>query len=339
MTQTPILLPETPERAGRARLPAGGADLLLDVLQRVRLSSAVFLRGEFSAPWAFTSTDQETLAQVVAPGAKRLVLLHLAVEGSFHITLADGESAFVQAGEAVVLPYCDVHAMAFPPGTAPVSIVELLPAAPWRELPVVCRSEGGGEATRVLCSYLHCDDLLFNPVLRALPRLVHVARGEGPAAQWREASLRYMLERPGGADALLAQLPELVLADCLRQYAESLPEDHQGWLAALADPVLARALVLLHGQPTVDWTVSELARRAAVSRSVLAERFTRKLGLSPMRYLLNWRMQIAADLLRTTRLGVAAVAARVGYDSEAAFSRAFKRSVGVSPMAWREKRS
>src|SRR5690606_34820116 len=125
--------------------------------------------------WAFLSTDAETIAQMVAPGAKQLVLLHLAVEGSFRITIASGESALVQPGEAVVLPYCDVHSMGFPDHASPVPIVELLPAPPW-ELPVVCRSEGGGTRTRVLCGYLHCDDLLFNPVLRALPRLVHVSR-------------------------------------------------------------------------------------------------------------------------------------------------------------------
>jgi AraC-like DNA-binding protein len=326
MTGTPNFMPGTPN-----------LDLLSDVLQRVRLASAFFLRGEFSAPWGFASTDAATLAQVVAPGARRLVLLHLAVEGNFHIRLASGECAFAGPGDAVVLPYCDMHSMMFPEGTQPVPIVNLLPAPPWKELPVVCKSGGGGAPTRVMCGYLHCEDLLFNPVLRALPRLIHLRASPGPAAEWRQASLRYVLEN-AGENALLHRLPELVLVDCLRQYAESLPESEAGWLAALRDPVLAKALVLLHAQPEQPWTVTQLARRAAVSRSVLAGRFREALGVSPMRYLTQWRLQLAADMLRRGNPGVAALAARVGYDSEAAFSRAFKRHLGASPAAWRERR-
>ena len=317
-------------------LQSPNLDLLSDVLRRMRLSSAIFLQGDFAAPWGFTSTDQATLAQVLAPGATRLVLLHLAVEGSFYIELSGGQSALVHAGDAVLLPYCDVHSMLFPSGTEPVPIVDLLPPPPWNELPVVCRGGGSGAPTRVLCGYLNCDDLLFSPVLQALPRLIHLRAKPGPAAQWREASLRYVVEHATD-DALLQRLPELVLADCLRQYAEGLPEAQTGWLAALRDPVLAKALTLLHAQPGHPWTVEALARRTAVSRSVLAERFAKKLGMAPMRYLAQWRLQVAADLLRGDSIGIAALAARVGYESEAAFSRAFKRHLGVSPAAWRER--
>jgi AraC-like DNA-binding protein len=312
--------------------------LLRDVLQRVHLASAVFLRGEFTAPWGFTSTDAATLASVVAPGARQLVVLHVAVEGAFHLSIASGESALAQPGDAVVLPYCDVHSMVYPPGATAAPIIGMLPAPPWAELPVVCRIDGGGPATRVLCGYLSCDDLLFNPVLRALPRLIHVRAAPGPCAEWRDASLRYMLEQAGrGRTAgLLARLPEMVLVDCLRQYVESLPATQTGWLGALRDPVLGKALLLLHAQPAEPWTVAQLARRVGTSRSILAERFTHALGVSPMRYLVHWRLQLAADLLRSSRVGVAAVAQRVGYESEFAFSRAFKRHVGASPAAWRE---
>jgi AraC-like DNA-binding protein len=326
MIGTPNCMPGTPN-----------LDLLSDVLRRVHLASAFFLRGEFSAPWGFASPDGPTLAQVLVPGARHLVLMHLAVEGGFHIRLASGETAFAQPGDAVLLPYCDTHAMMFPDGAQPVPIVELLPAPPWQELPVVCKSGGGGAPTRVLCGYLHCEDLLFNPVLRALPHLIHLRAKPGPATEWRQASLRYVVQTKD--NSLLQRLPELVLADCLRQYAETLPADQTGWLAALRDPVLAKALVLLHAQPEQPWTVTQLARRAAVSRSVLAERFKEALGLSPMRYLTQWRLQLAADELRTSSVGIAALAARVGYDSEAAFSRAFKRHLGASPAAWRERRA
>jgi AraC-like DNA-binding protein len=323
MTGAPNLMLETPKA------------LFDDILGRVRLASAVFLRGEFTAPWAFTSTDAATLAQVVAPTAKRLVLLHLAVEGSFRIDIETGESAVVQPGEAVVLPYCDVHAMGHPDLLAPVPIGELLPMPPWTDGPVVARIDGGGAPTRVLCGYLHCDDFLFDPILRALPRLIHVRPRSGPAAQWREASLRYIVEEARGD--LLARVPELVLVDCLRQYVEDLPAGQTTWLASLSDPVVGRALRMIHGDPAADWTVERLARKLAVSRSTLADRFTQAIGQAPMKYLARWRAQVAADLLRSTDLGLAAIGERVGYDSEAAFSRAFKRELGSPPAAWRAR--
>jgi AraC family transcriptional regulator, alkane utilization regulator len=327
MTGTPEHMTETPNPHA----------VLSEVLRRVRLASAVFLRGEFAAPWAFVSATSQVLAQVVAPAARRLVLMHVAVEGAFRITLDTGETAEVRQGEAVVLPYCDVHTMGYPELAAPVPIVELLPMPPWTELPVTARIDGGGAPSRVMCGYLHCDDMLFDPLLRALPRLIHVPAAAGPAAQWREASVRYALEAAAkpGASELCARIPELVLIDCLEQYAASLTVDRAGWLGALRDPVVGRALALMHAQPTEDWTVEGLAQRLAVSRSVFADRFTQLIGLPPMKYLAQWRLQLAADLVRTTELGIAEIAGRVGYDSEAAFSRAFKRQFGASPASWR----
>ncbi len=315
---------------------------LREVLSRVRVSSAVFLRGQFSAPWSFVSTDEALLASVVAPTAKRLVLLHLAVEGSFRITLdPDDEGVLVQPGEAAILPYCDVHWMGYPTIADAKVITELIPPPPWSEFPLVASLENGGQPARVLCGYLHCDDLLFDPILRALPRLIHVTGRSGAAAEWREASLRYVVAQLGaqtGMADLLARIPELVLVDCLQQYAETLAPDRTGWLASLEDPVVGRALRLMHATPTDDWTVERLAKECAVSRSVLADRFTLAIGLPPMRYLAQWRLQLAADLVRTTALGIAEIGTRVGYDSEAAFSRAFKRQFGVAPALWRSER-
>lgn len=329
-------MPETPDRGQGPLQP--GTELLADVLRRIHLASAVFLRGEFTEPWAFASTDAATLCRIVQPQARRLVLFHVAVQGSFTITLASGESATARAGDAVVLPYCDVHTMGFPPGTAAVPVASLLPPPPWHGLPVL-RHGGGGASARILCGYLHCADLLFNPLLRALPRLIHVRPGSEQASEWRQATLRYAAEQiehaSGSLSPLLTRLPELVLVDCLRQYALELPPGRSGWLAALRDPVLGRALMLLHARPAEPWTVDGLAQKAAISRSVLADRFVQALGVAPMRYLAQWRMQLAADLLRTEpRLGLAEVADRVGYESEAAFSRAFKRCLGTSPASW-----
>lgn len=336
---TPARMADSPDLSSpRSASPPDSAELLGDVLRRIRLASAMFLRGEFSAPWAFTSTDAQTLCQIVQPGARSLVLFHVIVEGTLRIRLANGESADAQAGDAVVLPYCDVHTMSEPDGTPPVPVVSLVPMPPWQEMPVM-RHGGGGAPTRILCGYLHCADLLFNPLLGALPRLIHVRPGSPQAAHWREASLRYVVEQaasPGSAGSdLLARLPEMVLVDCLLQYVQEAPPDQRGWLGALKDPILGRALMLLHSRPAEPWTVESLARRCAASRSVLADRFMRVLGVSPMRYLAQWRMQLAADLLRNEKqLGLAAVADRVGYESEAAFSRAFKRHLGVAPGSW-----
>jgi AraC-like DNA-binding protein len=326
-------MPETPDRT-QEPLHAG-TELLTDVLRRIHLASAVFVRGEFTEPWAFRSTDGPTLCQILQPQARSLVLFHVAVEGSFVIELDSGERVAASAGDAVVLPYCDEHTMGFPQGTPPVPVTSLVPAPPWQEMPVL-RHGGGGAPTRILCGYLHCADLMFNPLLGALPRLIHVRPGTEQAAQWRQASLRYAAEQAAQAgpvaSSLLARLPELVLVDCLRQYAQELPPGQSGWLGALREPLLARALMLLHARPAEPWTVESLAHQVAASRSVLADRFVQVLGVSPMRYLTQWRMQLAADLLRDEpRLGIAAVAEKVGYESEAAFSRAFKRCLGVAP--------
>lgn len=329
-------MPQTPDPTAGPLQP--GTELLADVLRRIHLASAVFLRGEFSEPWGFVSADAGTLCQLLQPQADRLVLFHAVVQGSFTITLATGESATAHAGDAVVLPYCDLHTMGSPADTPTVPIATLVPAPPWTEMPVVS-IEGGGARTRILCGYLHCTDLLFNPLLRTLPRLILVRPGTEQAGQWREATLRYAVDQGsgtvGGLSPLLARLPEMVLVDCLRQYALDLPPERTGWLAALRDPVLARALMLLHARPADPWTVDSLAQKAAASRSVLADRFAQTLEVSPMRYLTQWRMQLAADLLRTEpRLGMAEIADRVGYESEAAFSRAFKRCIGEAPAGW-----
>jgi AraC family transcriptional regulator, alkane utilization regulator len=326
-------------RSPDTALSAGAAELLRDVLRRVRLNGAVFLRAEFTAPWAFVSADAATLCTMLPSGGRQLVLFHIVIEGSFRITASSGETAVARAGDAVVLPYCDVHHMGYPDAAVPVPIASLLPALPWDGMPVI-RHGGGGPPAQILCGYLQCDDLLFSPILRGLPRLIIVPPVSAHAAEWRQASMRYALDTAAraepGAEALLTRLPELVFLDCLRQYVEGLPQGEIGWLAALKDPVVADALVLIHADPAAAWTVTSLARRVAVSRSVLADRFRQAMGVSPKRYLTEWRLQLAADLLYESTLSLADLAGRVGYESEAAFSRAFKRHLGAPPAAWRD---
>jgi AraC-like DNA-binding protein len=314
-------------------------DLLSDALARVRLSGAIFLRGEYGAPWALDSPESHELVQVLAPGAKRLILFHIVREGRCWVS-ARGRRVELTAGDVAVLPFADRHLMGSPGCDKAVPIAGLLPPPPWSSIPT-CRVDGGGENTGVICGYLKCDDLLFNPFLRLLPPLFRVRPPPGPAAEWMSACVRFALDqgdarRPGSA-TMMARLPELLFVEALRLYAQDLPGNETGWLAALHDPVVGHALSHLHAEPAHKWTVTELATRSFTSRSVLDERFRRLLDCSPIRYLAEWRLELAADLLRSTRMKVGAVAKQVGYESEEAFSRAFRRRVGTSPARWREE--
>jgi AraC-like DNA-binding protein len=220
--------------------------------------------------------------------------------------------------------------------TACVSVMDLLVPPPWTEFPVI-RHGSGGRRTDIICGYLDVDDPLFNPALRALPS-VFVVRPQGAAGAWVESSLAYVLEASETGEAsshILTRLPALLLTEVLKLHLASAPAADRGWLAALRDPVLAPALAELHRAPERRWTVAELAASVYVSRSLLDARFRDVLGRSPIRYLTDWRLHVAKDLLATTTLSVNVVAHRVGYDSEEAFSRAFKRAFGRSPSHWR----
>jgi AraC-like DNA-binding protein len=320
-------------------LARGDHDLLSEVLSHVRLSGAIFLRGEYSAPWALDSPEPDELISVVAPGAERLILFHIVRQGEAWIS-AKGERLDIEAGDLVVLPYADRHVMGSHADAMPLPIADLLPQPPWQDMPV-CRFDGGGDCTSVVCAYLKCEDLLFNPFLRRLPPLFRVRPREGAAAELFQACISYALDESAqrrlGRNTMFSRLPELLFVEALRLYAEQIAAEDTGWLAALNDPVVSRALALLHREPAHRWTVEELARRSVTSRSVLDERFRRLLDRSPMRYLTEWRMQMATDLLRATSMKLAAVAEQTGYGSEEAFSRAFARHLGMSPARWREK--
>jgi AraC-like DNA-binding protein len=215
---------------------------------------------------------------------------------------------------------------------------KLMPPPPWTTLPVI-RHGGGGKPTSMVCGYLYCDDLPFNPVLATLPPFIRVRPSGGPLAKWVNASVEYAMHATeshrSDGDPLLQRLPELLFTECLCDFAAQQADNDHGWLAGLADPAVGRALACMHRQPEQPWTIKELARRAATSRSVLDERFRELLGQAPMSYLTAWRLQLASRKLRTTSATMAEVADAIGYGSEASFSRAFKRHAGVSPSEWR----
>jgi AraC-like DNA-binding protein len=308
-------------------------------LDRLRLDGAIFLRGEYTEPWAYESPTGELMASVLRPGRERLLFFHIIASGRCWVSLEGGARHWADQGDVVVLPYGHQHRMGGTADAVCVSVLDLMAPPPWTELPVV-RHGSGGDRTDVICGYLDVDDPLFDPALAALPP-IFVVRPTGAAKPWVESSLRYVLEATQDADSdsqILTRLPTIVLAEVLRLHIAEAPAADRGWLLALRDPVLAPALSHLHRAPDRKWTVAELAAAANVSRSVLDERFRQVLGRSPIRYLTDWRLHTAKEMLATTDLGVHAIARRVGYDSEEAFSRAFKRACGQSPAHWRASR-
>lgn len=322
------------EPAGPSRDPAGGFATALD---RLRLDGAIFFRSEFTERWAYQSPTPAMIAAILHPGAERLIFFHIVAAGGCWIQRG-ADRLWASEGDVIVLPYGEQHSMGGTEPTEVVSILDLFDPPPWERLPVL-RYGMGGSRTDIVCGYLHSDHPLFNPAMRALPS-VFVVRPEGVAASWIRSSVEYALAASSptpNADASGTRLPELVLTETLRLHLATAPAIDSGWIAALSDPILAPAMAKLHAAPHLPWTVEQLATTVAVSRSVLDERFRRVLGRPPIRYLTDWRMHQAEELLTTTNHSVATVGRRVGYESEEAFSRAFKRARGLAPGAWRSE--
>ncbi len=315
--------------------------LLQTALEQVRLDGAIFFRSELTEPFAFESTPL-ALVDSLHPGSQRLILFHIVANGSCWVAGTDGERHWADLGDVIVLPYGDYHVIGGAAHAECVPIMDLLNAPPWPVMPLL-RHGGGGAQTDLVCGYLCSEDPLFDPAMRVFPSAFVVRLPDGAAAGWVRASVEYALTEAAPSNAstnpITTRLPELGLMEVLRVHLATAPAADHGWLAALHDLVLAPALALLHGEPGRKWTVGELASAAAVSRSLLDERFRAVLGRSPIRYLTEWRMHLAEELLATTDLGVVAIARRVGYESEEAFSRAFKRARGLSPSHWRIARA
>lgn len=313
-------------------------DPLSDALLRLRLQGAVFLRAEYREPWSYQSQTAAATAHMLRPGTDRVILFHVVVSGTCWVAVADEERHWASPGDVVVLPYGDQHCMGGVGDARTVPLSTIMQRPPWERMPII-RHGGSGARTDVVCGFLHSDEMLFDARLGVFPRVFVVRPPAGPAADWVRATVTYALDKaddsPLGPDAIPTRLPELLLVEVLRVHLASAPAIDRGWLAALHDPVLRPALAALHADPARKWSVADLARIAAVSRSLLDARFREILARSPIRYLTEWRLHIARDLLATTDLTVASVAHRAGYEAEEAFSRAFKRTYGESPAAWR----
>lgn len=313
-------------------------DALSETLRVVRLVGAIFINARFTAPWCYQSPPASTAAPLLEPGADRLVIFHLITEGECYVEM-DGEAPLkLVPGDVVIFPQGDAHRMTSLPGLPPASGGSRLDAVLTRR-PRQLAYGGGGAATRLVCGYLACDARLGRLLLAGLPRVVRVNVRESAAGPWLEASVRYALAearspRPGGA-GVLAKLSEVLFIEVLRLYMNEQSEGRIGWLAGVNDRIVGAALTALHKNPSHAWTLEELARSAATSRSVLAERFVQLVGSTPMQYLTQWRMLLASNLLVRSNAPLSSIANDVGYQTDTAFSRAFRREFGSPPAAWR----
>ncbi|HXR59567.1 MAG TPA: AraC family transcriptional regulator [Burkholderiales bacterium] len=316
-------------------------DALSDVLRSVRLEGACYITAEFTAPWCIRGELGLQSVRARLAGAEHVAFFHFLTEGRCQVRLAEGGATIeATAGDLVLFPQEGRHLMGTDLQLAPMEREAAFTPDPASDAQFFqIRHGGGGATTRFVCGYLALNRAAFRPLLQSLPRVVRIPIGDGPAA----AMLRELFQagvresaalRPGGS-SVLAKVAELLFVEALRRHAERLPPGDGGWLAGVRDPHVGRALGLLHADPGRAWTVDELARESALSRSALAERFAGLVGESPMQYLTRWRLALAAQMLRAGRETIARIAARSGYESEAAFSRAFKREFGAPPASWR----
>jgi AraC-like DNA-binding protein len=314
-------------------------DALSELLRAVKLSGAMFYKSRCTAPWCLEAPPSREFLAYVPAKATHIIEFHHISEGTAYVRVG-GETTPLTAGDIVMMPHGDAHRMGNGVGGALIDGNSALPALMTGRMHLADFG-GGGESTGLVCGYLACDAQLIKPVLAGLPRVVRVNFRQDDAGEWFEKTLRHAVDQaaanaPGG-DVILAHLAEVLFAEVLRRYLLSLPEGRTGWLAGASDPAVSRALAAMHREPARDWTLEELAQRAGVSRSVLTERFARILGQSPMAYLIDWRLELGAEALRTTSRSVQRIALDVGYESEAAFNRAFKRRFAVPPARYRKE--
>jgi AraC-like DNA-binding protein len=312
-------------------------DALSDLLRVVRLDAAYFYPVEAAEPWSVESVGAEELAPRILPGAEHLIAYHVLTKGRCFAGIVGEEQVEMLPGDVVIFPQGQATLMS--------SARDLREGLSYTRAParypqtVLLGDDEGSRMTAFVCGFLGCDRRPFNPLLAALPSVMHV---RGMLDSWTGGFTRQLVEesrhRRAGSMTVLTRLAELMFIEVLRRYLSELPPGQSGWLAGLRDEAVGQALTLLHGRPGHNWTLADLAREVASSRSNLSRRFTELVGQPPMQYLTNWRMQVAANLLVERSDKVASIAGEVGYDSEAAFSRAFKRATGLAPGAWREAR-
>jgi AraC-like DNA-binding protein len=328
-------------------------DTLSDLLRAVRLRAAIFFYVEGSHPWVAETPNQREIIPAILPGVDHMMEFHGVARGSCWAAIAGETPVRLEEGDLVIFPQGDHHVMSSAPGLRAKKLdpgIFFTPKPP--QLPFALSMNEQGEATALLdgggsdkttlvCGFVGCDARPFNPLLASMPRVLKMP-GLAGQDSWVGSFLRSVVEesnrkRPGG-EAVLERMSEMLFVEILRRYVDTMPEEQTGWLAGMRDPSVGRALAIMHDRPAESWSIERLGEEAGLSRSALHERFVHFIGQPPMQYLAAWRMQLAAASLRDTDAKVIEVALDVGYENEAAFSRAFRRAVGESPAAWRRSR-
>lgn len=314
-------------------------DPLSDVLRSFRLTGGVFLEARFTAPWCVvTRLSAEDCGQYMTDPSL-LIAYHFVVEGRLVVSI-EGEPAIeVRAGEVVLLPRNDLHVLGSEDGLAPVSAHDLIRPSDDGGLARVSHG-GGGETAHIVCGFLGSQDL-YNPVIAGLPRILKLDVREGTSREWIDASVRFAVHEltrgKFASSSVMSRLSELLFVEAVRHYAATLDNLDAGWLKGLADPRVGRALALMHGDMCASWSAEALAREVSMSRSAFVQRFTNLMGVPPIRYMTLWRLQAAKSQLRESQKTIGQLAYSVGYESEEAFSRAFKREFGLPPARWRDQ--
>ncbi|HEV2522864.1 MAG TPA: AraC family transcriptional regulator [Candidatus Acidoferrales bacterium] len=315
-------------------------DAFSEILAAVKLKGALYFSADFSSPWNVSSPPSKELAPALAPGAPHLLIYHLVVEGKALACTKDGKVLALEPGDIVVFPHGDPHQLMSSGQAAndlTPAIVKKIVTHDLRPL----RAGGGGQNTRFVCGYMACDPFLCKPILEGLPSVLKVNIRADDSGNWLENSILHLVKEAAsgkaGSDAMLAKLSDSLFVDTLRRYLAGLPEEQTGWLAGARDPIVGRSLAILHSRVNQPWTIADLAREVGLSRSALVDRFSQFLSVPPMTYLTRWRLQLAARALTTTPRGTADIAADVGYESEAAFNRAFKREFKLPPARYRRE--
>jgi AraC-like DNA-binding protein len=314
-------------------------DALSDVLRVIRLSGGVFLEAEFTAPWCISGKVSPEDCKPFLAAPRHVIAFHFVTAGRMQLRVGDGDAIEACAGEVVLLPHNEVHIFGSDLKLPPVPASAIMKDRQEGGLARLVHG-GAGEATRLVCGYLGCETP-FNPLVAALPRILKLNVRTTMSGAWIESSFRFAASEIAagrvGSTTVMAKLSELLFVNAVSHFVENLPDERRGWLAGLRDPHVGRALALLHARPGEGWTAESVAREVGLSRSAFAERFSSLVGQPPMQYLALWRMHIAAQRLREGSRSVAQIGSGIGYESEAAFSRAFKRHFGAAPATWRKQ--
>jgi AraC-like DNA-binding protein len=304
-------------------------DPLGEALHFLRMSGTFYCRSEFTAPWA--------LALPVMTGC---LMFHVVTSGRCWLEVEEAEHRLLQPGDLVLVPHGEGHRLASEPGIPAARLFDL-PREIISERYEILRHGGGGASTILVCGAVHFDHPAAHHLVKLLPRMISVEAWSAPQIDWMQSTLRFMAAeaqelRPGG-ETVIARLADILVIQAIRSWIAQDPAAQTGWLGALQDRQIGRAISLIHHDPARAWTVASLAAEVAMSRSAFAARFTELVGEPAMRYVARWRMHAAFTWLKEDDARLGDLASRLGYQSEAAFSRAFKRFIGVSPGAARRK--